>query len=531
MFVLALSCYVAGMFGLVRVFFVLFGLLYAAPFFLVGTCVIWLILPSEVRSKYKGHMVRFGLLVLWCLILLYQGREVINRFYMPDVYYLIRIGVKVVLLLLMVFYGWDLLKKGWRKRTIIFTIVFLLFLVSPAVISPFMGASRQTDDRDTIKILGTLGYTDWVPADDNLDKVSVTLHNPELSCNGLNLFSLHLPSRFFLMDMQGKILRTWDMEEIHDYSNKWPDGLLSTNGDLITYCNGHVFMKVRWDSTERWSRKMRTHHGFFIAPNEDIYALMRKEAVVMYRGLCLPIIRDFVTVMSADGEIKRTIPLIAPAKHDLPEKRINLIYKYILNPKKLERIIRGVLKGGPFIRGSSIYNVLHTNSVAVVEQDMPGLCKKGDLLVCMRDIDTIGILNPDTKQFVWKWGSGELDKQHHATFLENGNILLFDNGEERGYSRIIELDPRAKEIVWQYKADPPEDFFSDSRGSCQRLPNDNILITESTKGRVFEITRSGEIVWEFYVPEIDESTKARKSIYRVVRITNPEDYPMLKSLL
>jgi hypothetical protein len=109
--------------------------------------------------------------------------------------------------------------------------------------------------------------------------------------------------------------------------------------------------------------------------------------------------------------------------------------------------------------------------------------------------------------------------------------LLFDNGDERGYSRIIELDPRTKEIVWQYKADPPEDFFSDSRGSCQRLPNDNILITESTKGRVFEITRSGEIVWEFYVPEIDESTKARKTIYRVVRITNPEDYPMLKSLL
>lgn len=520
------------MFGLVRVFLVLFGLLYLAPFFLVGACVTWLILPSKVRSKYKGHLVRFGLLVLWCMILLYQGREAINRFYMPNVYYLIRIGTKVGLLLLMVFYGWSLLKEGWRRKTIILTILYLLFLVSPAVVSPFMGASWQGNDgRDSTRILGTLGYADWVPAGENADKVSVTLHKPEVSCNGLNFFSLPHPDRFFLMDMQGNILRIWDMEEIYDYDSKWPDGMLSTNGDLITYCRDYAFMRVRWDSTERWAREMRTHHGFFIAPNKDIYALTRKDAVVMHRGLCLPVLKDSVTVMSADGEIKRIIPLIEAAKHDLPDERVRRIYKYILSPKSLKSIVWRALKGRVLARGSSAFDVLHTNSVTVVERDMPGLCKKGDILVSMREMDMIAILDPDTERFVWKWGPGEIDGQHHATLLENGNILLFDNGDDRGYSRIIELDPRTKEIVWQYKTDPAEDFFSATRGSCQRLPNDNILITETNRGRVFEITRSGEIVWEFYIPEINESTKARKAIYRMVRITNPEDYPVLESLL
>ncbi len=531
LFALALSCYLAGMFGLVRIFFVLFGLLYFAPFFLVGTCVIWLILPSEVRSKYKGHMVRFGLLVLWCLILLYQGREVINRFYMHDVYYLIRISTKVLLLLLMVFYGWNLLKQGWRKKTIIFTIVYLLFLVGPAVVSPFRGASWQGDAHDSTKVLGTLGYADWVPAGDSLDKVSVTLHKPELSCKGLNLFSLPQPGRFFLMDMQGKILRTWEMQEIYDYDSKWPDGMLATSGDLITYCTDYAFMQVRWDSTERWIRKMRTHHGFFIAPNKDIYALTRKDGVLMHRGLCLPILKDSVTIMSADGEIKRTISLTQAAKHDLPDERVSKIYKYILNPKNLEGIVRRALKGQAIIRSSSAFDVLHTNSVAVVDRDMPGLCEKGDILVSMRDLDMIGILDPDTEEFIWKWGPGKTEGQHHATLLENGHILLFDNGCKRGYSRIIELDPHTNEIVWQYKADPPEDFFSETRGSCQRLPNDNILITESDRGRVFEVTRSGEIVWEFYIPEINESTKARKATYRMVRITNPQDYPLLKKLM
>ncbi len=34
----------------------------------------------------------------------------------------------------------------------------------------------------------------------------------------------------------------------------------------------------------------------------------------------------------------------------------------------------------------------------------------------------------------------------------------------------------------------------------QRLPNGNTLITESSGGRIFEVTRDGEIVWEFFNP-------------------------------
>ncbi len=33
-------------------------------------------------------------------------------------------------------------------------------------------------------------------------------------------------------------------------------------------------------------------------------------------------------------------------------------------------------------------------------------------------------------------------------------------------------------------------------GKQQWLPNGNLLLTESTKGRAFEIDRGGEIVWQ-----------------------------------
>src|SRR5258706_14516162 len=37
-------------------------------------------------------------------------------------------------------------------------------------------------------------------------------------------------------------------------------------------------------------------------------------------------------------------------------------------------------------------------------------------------------------------------------------------------------------------------------GNAQRLPNGNTLITESSFGRFFEVTKEGEIVWEYVNP-------------------------------
>lgn len=81
--------------------------------------------------------------------------------------------------------------------------------------------------------------------------------------------------------------------------------------------------------------------------------------------------------------------------------------------------------------------------------------------------------------------------------LKNGHILIFDNGTYYQQSRIVELDPLTEKIVWEYHAQPKDDFYSYVWGNVQPLPNGNILVTESTKNRIFEITPEGEIVWDF----------------------------------
>jgi hypothetical protein len=128
----------------------------------------------------------------------------------------------------------------------------------------------------------------------------------------------------------------------------------------------------------------------------------------------------------------------------------------------------------------------------------------GALAVSYRQLDTIGILDRSSGRFRWQWGRGEIAHQHDPTELPNGNLLLFDNGSHRRLggdrSRVVEVDPRTERIVWHYTAEPESSFYSRNISGAQRLPNGNTLICEGDCGRIFEVTASGEVVWEYHNP-------------------------------
>ncbi len=62
-------------------------------------------------------------------------------------------------------------------------------------------------------------------------------------------------------------------------------------------------------------------------------------------------------------------------------------------------------------------------------------------------------------------------------------------------------------------------------GANQPLPNGNVLITESDFGRVFEVTRDGEIVWEFNSPHLSgENSEFVATIPEMIRLE--PDFPV-----
>jgi hypothetical protein len=323
------------------------------------------------------------------------------------------------------------------------------------------------------------------------------------------------------MDMAGNILHTWS----NDAGDSWQYITMGQDGDLLALVKELMLIRMDWDSQVKWASRGRFHHDMTVAENGDIYALMRRDDIGFYYGFPVPLLNDYILILSPDGTSQQVIPLFDVVKKHVPIRDILRIYRMISNPQHVYRLIKNKRQTRVLFPHDSPFDILHNNTLTFIDRDIPGLGQKGDILVSVRQLDLIGILDIAREELRWQWGPGEPSKQHHPTFLDNGNILIFDNGVAQQRSRIVELNPQTEEVVWQYQADQ---FFSETRGSSQRLPNGNTLITESDSGYVFEVAADGEMVWEFYNPELNQ--KKRAAIYRMLRIIHPENYPQLKDL-
>lgn len=180
----------------------------------------------------------------------------------------------------------------------------------------------------------------------------------------------------------------------------------------------------------------------------------------------------------------------------------------------------------------------HANSLEVLEN--------GHWLISFRLTSMVAIVDPESGAIVWrwgphnvpedhdvkKWGSGELSHQHNAQLLENGNILVYDNGchRKRGpsYSRIVEIDKETLEFKWTWQAPTILAFYSFMISGCQRLPGGNTLITEGATGRIFEVTEDKEVVWEYVSPwSVLSKYGSTPAVFRSYRIAY--DDPRLES--
>jgi len=154
----------------------------------------------------------------------------------------------------------------------------------------------------------------------------------------------------------------------------------------------------------------------------------------------------------------------------------------------------------------------------------------GNILVSFRNISTVILIERATGDIIWKLGAPPLAQQHDPRPLPNGNVLIFDNGTHRRdhpaiFSRVIEVDPRTSEIVWQYRDRSLFEFFSPYISGAQRLPNGNTLVCEGCHGRIFEVTAGGEVVWEYVNPHFFEEpgpVGLNNWVFRAFRYTEAE---------
>ena len=146
----------------------------------------------------------------------------------------------------------------------------------------------------------------------------------------------------------------------------------------------------------------------------------------------------------------------------------------------------------------------------------------GNVMVSWRSVDLIAIIERESGAFKWEMQDASWGGQHDCRMLDNGNITLFANGTElpgQIHSRVLEVDPKTRETVWEYKGSPPATFFSSHISGAQRLANGNTLVCEGLHGRLFEVTSGGEIVWEYVSPFYHKNTQGMGSnqLFRALR--------------
>ncbi len=348
----------------------------------------------------------------------------------------------------------------------------------------------------------------------------VTIHNPLRAYQGLNLLvdASRDPAlgQVVLLGMDGSDVQVWTSPFSGMDRAELAEAL--DNGNVLVHFKDpalgtEVLVELDWNGTIVWQYTppvgTKLHHDFERLANGNTLLLASVTIDDPVIGPN-PIRDDIVLEVNPSGQV---VWEWSTAEHydELPYSDVERNYMWLASKQQKA-------------------NIFHTNSVSTLppnphEATDPRFAA-GNLLLSQRDTNLVFIIERATGDMVWSYKQAvgqHMPYMLDASFPGAGNILMLDNGGQAGYpitsrlwSQALEIDPPSWATTWSYDATNSnlpraEAFLTPFMGSAQRLPNGNTLITEATWGRVFEVTPTGAIVWEYILP-------ADKSIYRCIRV-------------
>lgn len=356
------------------------------------------------------------------------------------------------------------------------------------------------------------------------DPFGVRIYDQDKCEPGYTLFSPAWGDQEYLIDMRGLVVHTWRVS----HSNV---AEILSSANLFTHKCGYWLEELspnseivwRWEGTP--DLVAPNHHDFWVGDN----------MVVTLAAIHEPVLPGLFVAGTEPDELRTDLILII----DRTTKKVLWRFSFsdhlealcamagYPQPIPYKRYYEGIL-----LEPYGPKDWAHANTIEVLPATPLGVRDKrfreGNLLFSLRHLDIIGIVDPFINEIVWCYGPGTLDGQHQPTMLENGNILVFDNGTYRGNSIVREIDPVSANIVWQYENGL--DFFSPFRSGNQRLPNGNTLICECDAGHLFEVTPDKEVVWDFWSPFVGQGPQhLGKRIHRATRYSPAAIESLLRS--
>lgn len=349
-------------------------------------------------------------------------------------------------------------------------------------------------------------------------------------------------TRTNLIDLNNNVIKFWNHTRSGGYSV-----YLLRNGDLMrpalssnSTINGGgaagIVQKYSWNGTLLWeytysSNTIRSHHDICPMPNGNVLLIAWEvktaaEAVAAGLNHSAVIWPDHIVEIQPSGTNGGTIVwkwhfwdhLIQD--HD-PTKAN---YGVVADHPELLDINVGSAGSGDW---------MHINGISYNE-------RLDQIVISSHELDEVYVIDHSTTtqeaaghtggrygkggDILYRWGrpanyraagSQVFNVVHSSSWVPDsvpggGHIMAFNNREGTNASHVVEIIPPEDSAgfyshtpgtaygpaapVWTYAA---SGFYSTHLGGCQRLPNGNTMLAESTDRKLWEVDSLGTVVWNF----------------------------------
>jgi formylglycine-generating enzyme required for sulfatase activity/phosphatidylethanolamine-binding protein (PEBP) family uncharacterized protein len=396
-----------------------------------------------------------------------------------------------------------------------------------------------------------------LPVSPNQGQTVGLYQNTPKACPGYTLMAPKHNTVTYLIDNDGKAVNSWKSEyEPGQSAHLLPNGHLLRAGMLKVQGGtgggeGGRIEEFDWSGKLIWefdhaTRDYQLHHDIKPLPNGNVLALMVERKTLeqaVAAGFTTEQLRDGYLVPDAVVEIEPIYP-----------KGGKIVWEWHVWDHLIQNRDRTKANFGEVAAHPELIDVNcngratpafwnHMNSLAYNP-------KLDQIVLSARGCNEIWIIDHATttkeaaghsagKQgkggdLLYRWGNPaaygrgtaadrQLIQQHDAEWVPDGypgggHLTIFNNGYERGWSSLEEIVPPVdakgayqlaagkpygpEKTVWHYEAKNRTDFFSSEISGAHRLPNGNMLVCAGVIGNLFEITPTGETVWQYVNPMV-----------------------------
>lgn len=368
------------------------------------------------------------------------------------------------------------------------------------------------------------------------------LYHDNAASEGYTLFTPQRNNEVFLINNCGEKIRQWTFTEVPGATC-----YLLPNGNLLRAGKDHIEIRD-WNNIVVWSyattaNGIMQHHDIQPLPNGNVLCI----AADTYSLAAITAQGRNPAISGTNLKLERIIEL-----QPVGTNNANIVWEWKFKEHLVQDFDATKLNYGIVQDHPELLDLNYANDSGNDYIHFNGIDYNADLdqiLVSARHLNEIYIIDHSTTtaqasghsggnsnkggDILWRWGNPEVyrqgtiaDKklflQHDAKWVENGyldggKITVFNNGDDtlQPFSSIVMLVPEIVNGVytktnnvfnpsgydWSWSGSILGTVLYESRQSgTHSLPNGNLMICETSRGRVSEITKSGTLVWSYKNP-------------------------------